>query len=547
MFKRILKITVVVALIAAPLIYVHRAQLMVAGLGLFVRLSRPVGPNQAVEWQVGPSSPESETRPPNVVVILADDLGFNDVSYFGGGLIQTPHIDALARSGVVLKEGYAGNAVCSPSRAMIMTGRYSTRFGFEFTPTPDAMGPIIQVLSSGDERPRQIHHIHPEEDVIPFKSRGMPSDEVTIAEVLKPAGYHTVHIGKWHLGRDKPFSANAQGFDESLLMASGLYLPVDSPDVVNSRQDFDFIDQALWNLMQYAVSFNGGPYFEPRGYLTDYFTQEAVKVIEANKNRPFFLYLAHWGVHTPLQATKADYEAVSKSVAGHRARVYAGMIRSVDRSVGQVMQALKDNGLDDDTLVIFTSDNGGADYIGVPNINKPYRGWKLTLFEGGVHVPFVMRWPGRLKAGMQYDFPVSHLDILPTAAAAANVTDWSGNVVDGVNLLPYLTGEIKTPPHRRIFWREGHYRAVREGNWKLQVSERPNKHWLYDLANDPTEQHNLAATRPEKVKALEALMADHNKTQKPSMWPSRVELPVWIDKTQADRQTLDDEYIYWPN
>ena len=199
------------------------------------------------------------------------------------------------------------------------------------------------------------------------------------------------------------------------MMEGGLYLPIYSPDVVNARNEFAVLDKVQWEIMSYAASFNDSDRFEPNSYLTDYFTDEAVKAIAANKNQPFFLYLAHWGIHTPLQATRQDFEAVGDNFPNHRSRVYAGMIRAVDRSVGQIVQALKDNGVDDNTLIIFTSDNGGANYIGMPDINKPYRGWKLSFFEGGTHVPFVMRWPNRLNAGTRYPHAISHLDIMPTA------------------------------------------------------------------------------------------------------------------------------------
>ena len=244
---------------------------------------------------------------------------------------------------------------------------------------------------------------------MPFEAQGLPGEEVTVAELLKDAGYHTIHIGKWHLGRSEESRPTAQGFDESLLMASGLYLPEDDPDVVNAKLDFDPIDKFLWARMQYAASYNNGDWFEPGGYLTDYWTDEASKVIEANRDRPFFLYLAHWGVHTPLQATREDYEAVG-DIQPERLRVYAAMIRALDRSVGRIMDKLEEEGLSDNTVIVFTSDNGGAGYIGLPEVNAPYRGWKITLFEGGIRVPMFVSWPGKIPAGTQIDTPVARPD-----------------------------------------------------------------------------------------------------------------------------------------
>jgi len=400
-----------VVLIAGAVIWVNRVEIVLNAPGIVLNIIDPVGPNQEVIWSQGPEVAATALleRPPNIIFILTDDMGFNDISFYGGGAsgttMQTPNIDALGHEGVAFSNGYAGNAVCAPSRASIMTGRYATRFGFEFTPTPPGMAALVGLVSRNSE----IQPLYPsltfdrgESEVASYADLGMPRSEITIAEHLKTAGYYTAHIGKWHLGRNNGMSAIHQGFDDSLLMASGLYLPVDHPDAVNSRQMFDPIDRFLWPNMRFASTFNDSAPFEPRGYITDYYTDEAIKVIETNRNRPFFLYLAHWGIHTPLQALKADYDALSE-IGDHRLRVYTAMTRAVDRSVGRVMQALKDNGLDDNTLVIFTSDNGGAGYVGLPDLNKPFRGWKLTLFEGGTHVPFFARWPGHIPAGSTFD------------------------------------------------------------------------------------------------------------------------------------------------
>jgi arylsulfatase A-like enzyme len=329
------------------------------------------------------------------------------------------------------------------------------------------------------------------------------------------------------------------------MLESGLFLPEDSPDVVNAKLPFDPFDQFLWARMQYATSYNGGEWFEPRGYLTDFYTDEAIKVIEQNRNRPFFLYLAHWAVHTPLQAAKADYDALSH-IEDHTERVYAAMIRALDRSVGRVMEALKENGLDENTIVIFSSDNGGPGYLGIPDVNKPFRGWKLTYFEGGIRVPLFVRWPGRIEAGSERDMPVAHLDLFPTIVAAAGAPLPADRVIDGINILPFAKGEEMEEPNRPIFWRDGYYHAVRLDGWKLQFSERPDKVWLYNLKEDPTEQNNLADTHPEKVAELKALVEAHNATQRDPLFPAVAEMPVLIDKTLKEEATEEDEYIYWP-
>ena len=533
--------------------YQYRLALLMAGVPLLADITAPIGPNRPIDWPQGPASAETAPgeRPPNIIVILADDMGFNDVSFFNGGAadgtVMTPNIDSIAHQGVAFMNGYAGNAVCAPSRASILSGRYATRFGFEFTPFPKVGATIGQWMAEENPRPLMptIHHDRLEV-LPPMRELGMPASEITVAEVLNTAGYQTAHIGKWHLGGTGGMRPEDQGFDDSLYMSGMLYLPADSPEVVNMRQDFDGIDRMVWTVARYSAQFNGSTTFQPDGYLTDYYTDEAVKVIEANRNRPFFLYLAHWGIHNPLQAKKEDFEALAH-IEDPRLRVYAAMIRALDRGVGRVLDALKANGLDDNTLVIFTSDNGGAGYLGLPDVNKPYRGWKLTLFEGGTHVPFFMRWPAKIPAGVRYEHPVAHIDIMATAAGAAAASLPGDRIIDGVNLLPYVTGERLERPHRTLFWREGYYRVVLHEGWKLMVSERPEKKWLFNLAEDPTEQDNLAYEMLGKVETLEALLDEHNAAQAEPAWPNVVETPILVDKTGAESYVEGDEYIYWPN
>ena len=547
-------IGLVVAIVAATgIAWIYRQEILLEIVDIQMR--RDIGPTRAVEWGSGPDPldrSEAE-QPPNIVVILADDLGWNDLSWLGGGVaggtVPTPNIDSLAREGVHFANGYAANGTCAPSRAALMTGRYGTRFGFEFTPTPPGFSTMVPLLGTrrGVLRTPRVEDVGPS---IPYQDMGVPAAEITLAELLKLAGYHNVHIGKWHLGLSGGMAPHDQGFDESLLMRSGLYLPENHPDVVNSKQEFDGIDRFLWRAMQFSASFNGGPEFEPGGYLTDYYTDQAVRVIEANRERPFFLYLAHWAVHTPLQALKADYDALSH-IEEHRLRVYAAMVRSLDRSVGRVLAALRDNGLEENTLVFFTSDNGAPAYIGLPRVNEPFRGWKISFFEGGIHVPYFLKWPARLTGGQTFDAPVHGFDIFATAAAAAGVELPDDRIIDGVDLVPYVTGVEDGVPHQRLFWRTGGYQVVLADGYKLQISGRvedlPGKTWLFHLPSDPTERHNLADTAPERVAALRRLLDEHNAQQAPPLWPSAIVSPINIDKTLLDPDAPDDEFIYWFN
>jgi len=551
--RKSLLIAVLALAAVAALVYANRLYVLMYSLGWYTDIVNPREANRPVPWQTGPAAPAQALaqRPPNIIVILADDLGINDVSTHGGGHqaegVPTPAIDSIARDGVRFDQGYAGSAVCTVSRAALMTGRYPWRFGVEFTPTP---GSLARVAGSLYADPNRLHPTIIDQakasQARDFSDLGMPASERTVAELLKGRGYHNIHIGKWHLGSTPEMRPNNQGFDESLFMESGLYLPEKDPRVVNSKQDFDPIDRFLWPNMRYGVSYNAGKWFEPSKYLTDYFTDEAVTAIQRNKHRPFFMYLAHWGVHTPLQASKADYDALA-NIPDHRRRVYAAMVRSVDRSVGRVLQALRDEGLDSNTIVIFTSDNGAPGYVGIPDLNKPFRGWKLTLFEGGLRVPYVAKWPGHIPAGTQYAAPVSNIDILPTVAAAAGVSLPTDRVIDGVNLLPFLAPGGKAQPARSLYWRDGPYRTVQDQGWKLIVSERPKKDWLFNLGDDPTERRNLAALQPQKLAQLKALLATHHAGMPPPLWPSFIEMPVLIDKTLDQPQAPGDEFTYWAN
>lgn len=552
--KKILSISLGLIVASATMLYLNRIYILTHITGWQTDFKHPREANHPVPWLVGPTAAAATTsaeRPPNIIVIMADDMGFNDVTTYGGGYAAsgapTPNIDSIATDGVRFDAGYAASAVCTVSRAAFMTGRYSSRFGVNFTPTPGNMIKVLPYLGKGDDalRPVVVHEERAK-DLKEFNELGMPPSEITIAELLKERGYHTLHLGKWHLGGTPELRPNNQGFDESLYMESGLYLPENSPDVVNSKQSFDPIDAFLWPNMRFAVSYNAGKWFEPKKYLTDYLTDEAVSAIHNNKNRPFFMYLAHWGVHTPLQAAKEDYDALS-NIPEHRRRVYAAMVRSMDRSVGKVLQALKDDGLDQNTIVIFTSDNGAPNYIGLPEVNRPYRGWKLTFFEGGLHVPYVAKWPGHITAGTHYKTPVSNIDILPTVVAAAGGQVPTDRVIDGVNLLPFLTATPSVQASRPLFWNDGSYQAMLHDGWKLQVAERPKKDWLYNLNEDPTERVNLAEQRKDKLAELKAMLAKHNATLPPSAWPSFLESSIMIDKTLDQPEAADDEFIFWQN
>ena len=552
--KKLILIGLFISLILV-IAWQNRVNLLMAGLPVLLDITDPISKENPVNWSSGPNESNSEPseRPPNIILILADDMGFNDLSLYNGGAgdgsLMTPNIDALGLEGVVFDNGYAANAVCAPSRASIMTGRYSTRFGFEFTPFPKIGTTIFQwVLDTAKEEPKLKTFIDTElasvmKDML---DKGMPSEQITIAEVLKNSGYYTAHIGKWHLGQKEGSHPLDQGFEDSLTMMGTLYLPEDHPQVVNSRNYNAPIDNMVWATGRFSASYNKSKQFEPDEYLTDYYTKNAVEVIEKNKNRPFFLYLGHWAIHNPLQSLKSDYDLHSDS-GNHGLSVYSGMIEALDRSVGKIVKSLEDNGLTENTLIIFTSDNGGAGYIELPDINKPYRGWKLTHFEGGMHVPFMAKWPSEISKGTRYDKPIHHTDIFHTIAAAVGAKVPDDRKLDGVDLMPFVKGVNKSVPHETLFWREGHHQTVLHEGWKLIKSGRINKRWLFNLKEDPLEKINLVKENESKVSELEVLLAKHNAEQAETLWPSVMESPQLIDKHGGQEYEEGDEYIYWPN
>jgi len=391
-------------------------------------------------------------RRPNIVLLFADDLGYAGIGAQGSD-IPTPHIDSIARNGVRFTNGYVSCPVCSPTRAGLMTGRYQQRFGHEFNPGP-----------AGDA----------DDDF------GLPLSETTIADRLKKLGYATGMVGKWHLGYKPELQPRRRGFDEFFGFLGGANPYIDP----NSR----------------GPILRGESKVEESEYLTDAFRREALAFLDRHKSEPFFLYLAFNAVHNPLQAI-AKYEARFASIQDQRRRTYAAMTAALDDSVGAVLAKLREAGQENNTLVFFISDNGGPTPQ-TTSSNAPLRGFKGQTYEGGVRVPFLMQWKGRIPAGKVDARPVIALDVHPTAVAAAGGSIPAGTL-DGVNLLPHAAGDDTGRPHQSLYWRFGSQWAIRQGDWKLvhSASEKPE---LFDLANDASEATNLAAAQPERAAQLES-------------------------------------------
>lgn len=429
---------------------------------------------------------EAQRRPPNILVIVTDDMGYADIGIHGSKDIPTPNIDALAKGGIRFTDAYVSGPYCSPTRAGLLTGRYPQRFGHEFNldMSPD------------------------------YSDFGLPLTETTLADRLKAAGYRTALVGKWHLGFGDKFHPMARGFDEffGFLGHSHSYLDSESA----SRNPV----------------LDGNKVVVETPYLTDALTNRAVDFIKREKSKPFFLYLAFNAVHTPMEATD-KYLARFANIEDRRRRTYAAMLSAMDDGIGKTLAALRAEGLEENTLIVFFNDNGGPTMAGTTingSSNAPLRGSKRQTWEGGIRVAFIIRWKGRLAEGKIDARPIIQLDVMPTALAAAGVQ--SQRRFDGVNLLPFLTGRKSGRPHETLYWRLGEHMAIRKGDWKLvKTKEGPLKEAnpstfsdlsnaeLYNLAEDIGETKNLAAAHPNKVRELAADWQRWNKKLAKPLWP----------------------------
>lgn len=416
---------------------------------------------------------------PNILFVVADDLGYGDLGVQGCTDVPTPNLDSIANNGIRFTNGYVSAPACSPSRAGLITGRYQTRFGHEFN--------------------------HPLADRAPV---GLPVEQKTAADWFKEAGYATAHVGKWHLGNPKlpQFTATSRGFDDSVLSPGQNKLPP---------------------LIQFR---NGKREVAEDPYVDLAMAREAAAYIDQHKSEPWFLYVAFLTPHVPLQTPPGSEEPFS-GIASEKRRKNAAMISLLDESVGRILQSLRDSGQEERTLIVFYSDNGAP--FGSGSNNTPLRGYKSTLREGGIRIPFTMQWKGTLPEGKVVDAPVISLDMLPTALAAAQVNLPENTKLDGVNLLPFLTGKQPEVPQRNLYWRYGEQHAVRQGDWKLvhsmdQVSRPPVLHTgLYNVAQDAAEEHDLSASHPDKVKALQNAWDAWNSQNVAALWTqdAKEELP----------------------
>lgn len=411
---------------------------------------------------------------PNILFIVGDDMGYGDVGFHKCKDIPTPNLDALAASGVQFSNGYVSGPYCSPTRAGLLTGRYQERFGHEFNPTG---------------------------------MNGLPLTETTIADRLKAAGYVTGLTGKWHLGAQPAMHPQQRGFNEFFGFLSGAHSYFNTAGILRGTEQVNELD-----------------------YTTDAFGREAVSFIDRHQAHPWFLYLAFNAVHTPMDATD-DRLAKFPNVQDKQRRTYNAMMLAMDEAIGKVLKKLSDSGQEKNTLVIFISDNGGPTMKGVTvngSSNLPLRGSKRTTLEGGIRVPYVVSWPGQIKPG-KFHSPVIQLDLTATALAVAGVKVNPDMKLDGVNLLPFLSGKKAGAPHEALYWRFGQQMAIRMGDYKLvrydsnadtNTGERQpvSVAKLYNLSDDVGESKDLASIMPEKMKEMQARW---------DVWNATLVRPLW--------------------
>ena len=418
---------------------------------------------------------------PNIVFLFADDAGYADFGFQGSAKFDTPNLDSLASKSVKFTQAYTTAAVCGPSRAGLMTGRYQQRFGVEENNVPSYMSPAG--LTGAD--------------------MGLPLDQRTIADHLEKAGYKSIYLGKWHLGGADRYHPLKRGFDEFYGFRGGArsYWPYESPPTDPLRK---------WE--RDYKNFN-----EHEGYLTDAIADEALEAIERHQDNPFFLFVSFNAVHTPMDYLEDDLPNTNIQLSQKRQQLYA-MTKAMDRACGQIIDKLEELGLVENTLIVFSNDNGGA-WIN-DSSNYPLSGVKGTHLEGGIRVPLLLRYGNRFEGGTTFDDPVSTFDLLPTFVDVARGDKKDLKNVDGVSLIPFLNGKKNYRPHKTLYWKKETRAAIRDGDWKLiRLPDRPAM--LFNIAKDPIEAFDLASKRPEKVKKLYKKLFNWEVTLKRSLWMTK--------------------------
>lgn len=483
-------------------------------------------------------SEKSSKKRPNILLIIVDDLGKYELSGYGGELVETPNMDAIGENGIRFKDAYVTAPICAPSRAGILTGKYQQRYGFETQPMEFYPTNKLEYIAGKKAKRLGDWKVStPPSYPSPWEieRQGIPQDEINLAEILQASGYATGIIGKWHLGHGEEHIPNKRGFDYQygFYGAFSLYTPKQSTPGYEEYIQDDLSAKHQWDMKRNdnaAIRENDQVVIE-KDYLTFAIRDKAKSYISSHKDSSFFLYLSFNAPHVPFQAPQSYYDQFSH-IKDKNQRVYLAMIKALDDAIGEVMSELKRHGLEENTLVYFISDNGAATYTKAAS-SAPLKGGKITHFEGGVNVPFMMQWKGHLPEGVVYNYPVSALDIFATSIAACEITLPNSRKWDGINLLPFISGKNTTEPHDKIYWRSDHIRAIRYKKWKLIMSTRDNWLHLYNLENDISEEIDLSDLNVEEKMKLLRFFEEWN-AELPSdyLWPRIMDLKFIIgDKT----------------
>ena len=501
---------------------------------------------QSNEWDITPQTKATveveaeKAERPNIIIIMADDLGKGELSAYGAQHISTPNIDNIGANGVVFNDAYVTSPVCAPSRASILTGKYQQRYGFETQPMEYYPKSKIKYnLAKGAKRLGDwtiaTEPSYPSKDML--EHQGIPTSEVSLAEVYQQAGYETALIGKWHLGYGTQHMPINRGFDYhyGFLGAFSLYTPERKSAGYHSFIQDDFSSKYQWKVARTnnAKIIENGKEVIENEYLTFAFANKAKSFISIHKDTNFFLMLNFNAPHVPFQAPEEYYNQFSH-IKDENQRVYLAMIKALDDAVGDVMNHLDSLQLLENTVVYFISDNGGASYTKATT-NAPLKGGKLTLFEGGINVPFMMQWKGKVPAGTRYNHAVSAMDIFPTSLELSKIVQRNPTKLDGVNLMPFIANETSALPHETLYWRCDHVRAIRHKNWKMILSARDNWLHLYNLDSDKEELIDLSELNPQEKESLSEFFEAWNKDL-----PTK---PLW--PRIMDRKFIIGEKVYY--
>lgn len=463
---------------------------------------------------------------PNILLIMVDDLGMADLSLYGGGYPQTPNIDALGHEGIIFNNAYVSSPMCSPSRAAILTGRHQQRYGFQYQMHERYLKNRLEYLgfkyfmSSHPWIPKWMDEVP---DSKSMEKQGIPPSEIILPEMLKARGYNTALIGKWHLGSDELQSPCNMGFDYQygFYASHSLYAYENTNGIHDQKVKDDFTDAHIWSGQRNGAHaiYKNCEKIDVKEFLTDRFAAEAVSYINEAGPDPFFLYLSFNAPHTPLQAP-IGYMEKFQHIVDPIKRTYYAMIANLDDNIGTVISALDESGKRENTLIFLISDNGGAEYTFTTE-NGDYKGGKITNFEGGLKVPFLMNWPGKLNP-MKYENMVSSMDIFHTIADLTDLTLHDGKTYDGVNLLPFVNGVRSQQPHDYLYWQRGFSKAIRSNEWKLSINEDSRDTLLYNIATDQYERYNVLNTNSEIAKNLSQKHKNWSESLPPPLWPSMV-------------------------